>query len=129
VTALTKQAAALHARQGIIVKLDLLEEPDLPLKVKQELYRVVQEALHNTVKHARASKVELRLDQSNEVVVMEIRDDGRGFDATASFPGHLGLHSMRERVARLGGKFQIESTEGQGTTICIRVPRQGAFQR
>jgi PAS domain S-box-containing protein len=129
VTALTKQAAALHARQGIIVKLDLCEEPDLPLKVKQDLYRVVQEALHNTVKHARASQVELRLNQADGVFVMEVLDNGRGFDTAASFPGHLGLHSMQERVAKLGGKFQIESTEGQGTTICIRIPRQGAFQR
>jgi PAS domain S-box-containing protein len=129
VTALTKQAAALQARQGIIVQLDLGKEPDLPLKVKQDLYRVVQEALHNTVKHARASQIVLRLDQSNSVVIIEVRDDGRGFDAMASFPGHLGLHSMRERVANLGGIFQIESTEGQGTTICIRIPRQVAFQR
>ncbi|HYX51328.1 MAG TPA: sensor histidine kinase, partial [Ktedonobacteraceae bacterium] len=129
VTALTKQAAALHARQGIMVQLDLGEEPDLPLKVKQDLYRVAQEALHNTVKHARASQVVLRLEQLNNVVIMEVHDDGRGFDATASFPGHIGLRSMHERVANLGGTFEIESLEGQGTTICIRIPEQGAFQR
>jgi PAS domain S-box-containing protein len=129
VTALTKQAAALHARQGIIVQLDLGKEPDLPLKMKQDLYRIAQEALHNTVKHARASEVMLRLDQSNNVVMMEIRDDGRGFDSTSSFPGHLGLHSMRERVTNLGGTFEIDSTEGRGTTICIRIPEQRAFQR
>jgi signal transduction histidine kinase len=129
VTALTKQAAALQARQGMIVELDLGEEPELPLKVKQDLYRIAQEALHNTVKHARASKVVLRLDNSNNVVILEVRDDGRGFDATTSFPGHLGLHSMRERVTNLGGTFEIESAEGQGTTICIRIPEQRAFQR
>jgi PAS domain S-box-containing protein len=129
VTALTKQAAALHARQGMIVELDLGEEPDLPLKVKQDLYRIAQEALHNTVKHARASRVVLRLELSNNAVIMEISDDGRGFDATTSYPGHLGLHSMRERAAKLGGTFQIESAEGQGTTTCIRIPRQGAFQQ
>ena len=128
VTALTKQAEALHARQGILVQLDLGQEPDIPLKVKQDLYRIAQEALHNTVKHARASQVELKLDQTNEVVILEIRDNGRGFDTMASFPGHLGLHSMRERVTKLGGTFQIESIEGQGTAICIRIPARGVIQ-
>jgi PAS domain S-box-containing protein len=129
VTALTKQAAALQARQDIVVKLELDKEPDLPLKVKQDIYRIVQEALHNTIKHARANQVVLRLEESSNEVIMEIYDDGRGFDASASFPGHLGLHSMRERVTNLGGTLQIESTEGKGTTICIHIPRQGAFRR
>ncbi|HXZ03685.1 MAG TPA: PAS domain S-box protein, partial [Ktedonobacteraceae bacterium] len=127
VTALTKQAAALQARQNIVVNIDLCKEPDLPLKVKQELYRVAQEALHNTVKHAHASKLELRLHQTGEVVTLEVCDDGRGFDATASFPGHLGLHSMQERVTGLGGELQIESTPGQGTCIRVQVPGRDAM--
>ena len=122
VTALTRQAAALQARQGIIVQLELDKEPDLQLKVKQDLYRIAQEALHNTVKHAHASQVVLRLEQSNNEVIMEIHDDGRGFDASASFPGHLGLHSMRERVKSLGGELNIESAAGQGTCIRVQVP-------
>ena len=128
VTALTKQAAALHARQGILVQLNLGQEPDIPLKVKQDLYRIAQEALHNTVKHARASQVELKLDQTNEVIMLEIRDNGRGFDTTSSFPGHLGLHSMHERVTKLGGTFQIESIEGKGTVICIHIPAHGVIR-
>jgi signal transduction histidine kinase len=108
--------------------LNLSHEPDVSLKIKQDLYRIAQEALHNTVKHARASQVELKLDQTNEVVILEIRDNGRGFDTMASFPGHLGLHSMRERVTKLGGTFQIESIERQGTVICIRIPVRGLIQ-
>jgi PAS domain S-box-containing protein len=122
VTALSKQAAALRARQGINVQLNLGQEPEVPLKVKQDLYRIAQEALHNTVKHARASQVELRLDQIDNVVILEVCDNGRGFDSTGSFPGHLGLRSMRERAINLGGTLEIESTEGQGTAICIRIP-------
>jgi len=122
VSALGKQAAALQARHQLVVSADLCQEPELPLRAKQELYRVAQEALHNTVKHAHARHVDLHLDQSPNGVTLEVRDDGTGFDTTASFPGHLGLHSMRERVTNLGGTFQIESTLGVGTRICVRIP-------
>jgi signal transduction histidine kinase len=122
VSALTKQGAALHARHDITVQTDLSAEPALPLKVKQELYRIAQEALHNTVKHAHASQVDLRLCQTSEAVILEVCDDGRGFDPTASFPGHLGLHSMQERVKGLGGMLQIESAPGQGTCVRAHVP-------
>ena len=127
VTALTKQAAALQARQNIAVNTDLCPEPDLPLKVKQDLYRIAQEALHNTVKHAHASKIALRLHQTSAAVTLEVCDNGKGFDATASFPGHLGLHSMHERVTGLGGELQIESAPGQGTCIRVRVPGRDAL--
>jgi len=122
VSALTKQAAALHARYGMVVSTGLCSEPELSLGVKQELYRIAQEALHNTVKHAHANKIDLRLEQASEGVILELRDDGVGFETTASFPGHLGLHSMRERVANLGGTFEIESAPGAGTRIRVRVP-------
>jgi signal transduction histidine kinase len=122
VAALTKQAAALQARHEIVVSTELCDEPNLPPRTKQELYRIAQEGLHNTVKHARANKVTLRLEQTIDGITMEVRDDGVGFDPTASFPGHLGLHSMRERVANLGGTFQFESTPGAGTRICVHLP-------
>jgi signal transduction histidine kinase len=126
VAAHTKQAAALQVRQNLAVSTDLCPEPDLPLKVKQDLYRIAQEAMHNTVKHAHASKVKVRLHQTREMVTFEICDNGRGFDARASFPGHLGLHSMQERVTGLGGELQIESTPGQGTCIRVQVPGHDA---
>jgi signal transduction histidine kinase len=113
---------ALRARHGIAVSTELCDEPDLPLKVKQELYRVAQEALHNTVKHAHANKVSVRMYWNTEGLLLEVCDDGAGFDATHSFPGHLGLHSMRERITRLGGILQIESTPGQGTCIRAQLP-------
>ncbi len=57
--------------------------------------------------------------------MLEVRDDGMGFEPLGSFPGHLGLHSMRERVTNLGGMLSIESIPGEGTCIRVRVPSQG----
>src|SRR5207245_4062434 len=109
VAALAKQGAALQARHDMTVQTDLCEELALPLPVKQELYRIAQEALHNTVKHAHANKVDLVLRRTASAVILEVRDDGVGFDPRDSFPGHLGLSSMKERVRNLGGVLQIES--------------------
>jgi signal transduction histidine kinase len=125
VVALTKQAEALRARHQIVVRARLCDEPDLALDAKDALYRIAQESLHNVVKHARAGRVELWLDAAtpqSPFVTLDIRDDGTGFDATAAFPGHLGLHSMRERAARLGGTLTIESAPGQGTHVRARIP-------
>jgi signal transduction histidine kinase len=122
VSAFYKQAAATQARHELVVVTELCDEPVLSLHVKQELYRIAQEAMHNIVKHAHASQVMLRLAQTDNEVVLEVRDNGAGFDTSASFPGHLGLHSMRERVANLGGTFEIESSQGAGTRVCVRVP-------
>jgi signal transduction histidine kinase len=124
--ALAKQGAALQARHELVVSTDLCDEPDLPLRTKQELYRIAQEAMHNTVKHAHASKVQLRLRRTATAVILEVRDDGVGFDPSGSFPGHLGLRSMQERVSHLGGSLQIESVSGQGTHLLAQVP---LFQR
>jgi PAS domain S-box-containing protein len=122
VAALEKQAAALQARHEIPVQATLDREPDLPLEAKEVLYRVVQEALHNMVKHAYASSVNLKLEHGPDGVALEVSDDGVGFDPDASFPGHLGLESMRERAARVGGALRIQSAPGEGTSIRVRVP-------
>lgn len=122
VVALEKQAAAMHARHNVAVDLNLCSEPELSLAIKEAFYRIAQEALHNIVKHARASQVALRLSSENDTVTLEVRDNGVGFDSHASFPGHLGLQSMRERTLRLGGTFICESAPGQGTRIYARMP-------
>jgi signal transduction histidine kinase len=122
VAALSKQAAAVQARHEVLVETELCEEPGLSLKVKQELYRVAQEALHNTIKHANASRVKVRLGRTEETIILDIRDDGVGFDSTSSFPGHLGLLSMQERLKHLGGALTIVSAPGQGTTIQALLP-------
>jgi signal transduction histidine kinase len=93
------------------------EEPELPLGAKEAIYRVAREALHNVTKHAAAGRVELRLMPEAGGLVLEVCDDGRGFDPGAAFPGHLGLRSMRERIERLGGRFEIDSAAGRGTRV------------
>lgn len=122
VVALAKQGAALQARHDVAVQTDLGEEPALPLWAKQEIYRIAQEALQNTVKHARARTVDLMLHQTDSAVILVVHDDGIGFDPSESFPGHLGLRSMRERVSTLGGTLEIESAPGHGTCLRAWVP-------
>ena len=124
VTALTKQSAAVHARTGIEIRTDLCGEPDVPLETKEALYRIAQEALHNAVKHAQAGRLDLRLYQSSDNIVLEIGDDGVGFDPTIAFPGHLGLRSMDERAAKLRGAMAIHSSPGGGTRVHAQFPLQ-----
>jgi signal transduction histidine kinase len=121
VAALGRQAAAVRARHKLTVEDDLPSEPDIAIDAKQMLYRVCQEALQNAVKHARATHLSLRLANVSNVLTLEIRDNGRGFDAGASFPGHLGLTSMRERAQREGGVIEIESEPGAGTLVRVRL--------
>jgi PAS domain S-box-containing protein len=123
VAALEKQAAAVQARHGIRVEAELDSEPEASLDVKEALYRVAQEALHNTVKHARAANVKLKLEESPEAFTLGISDDGVGFDSRKDFPGHLGLKSMRERATRLGGTLEVTSEPEHGVRILARVPR------
>jgi len=122
VAALTKQVAVLRARYNLTVEADLGEEPHLPIEMKHALYRIAQEALHNIVKHARANKVILRLAREANEIILEVRDNGRGFDPAGSFPGHLGLRSMQERATKVGGTLTMESLQGQGARVEIRLP-------
>ena len=122
VAALEKQAAALRARHEIKVESDLCNEPDAPLEIKEALYRIAQEALQNIVKHAHASSVQIRMRCSPENVTLDVSDDGIGFEPEGDFPGHLGLHSMRERTERLGGTLAVESVLGKGTQIRAWIP-------
>jgi PAS domain S-box-containing protein len=122
IAALEKQAAALKARHRIEVDAVLCYEPKASLEAKEAVYRIAQEALHNTVKHARAANVQIKMECDSEWITLEVSDDGIGFDAQGDFPGHLGLRSMRERALRLGGTLEVDSTSGKGTRICAQVP-------
>ncbi len=125
VTALNRQAKALRARHSLQVEVTTCPEPEAPLDVKEAVYRIAQEALHNVVKHARATSVSLQLSTDERSLILTIHDNGIGFDSAGSFPGHLGLSSMRERATRIGGSFDIQSAPAQGTTLTATVPLSG----
>ena len=90
------------------------------------LYRVAQEALTNVVRHAKASRVEVNIRRLSNAVGMDIHDNGQSFDAESILrtgkTRSMGLLGMRERVEMVGGRFQIDSASGQGTTIRVQVP-------
>jgi len=90
-----------------------------------QLMRVVQEALSNVRKHARARSVSVRFAREGGCLSVEIRDDGRGFDPTVrpstGWP-HFGLQTMRERAESVGGTLAVETTRGRGTRVTARVP-------
>jgi signal transduction histidine kinase len=125
VAALTKQALALSAREGLVIEVDGPAER-LPLapQVEEQLYRLGQEALANVVKHARASSATVRIATKDDTVSMEVSDDGRGFDPAAVNREHFGLRSMRGRVADLGGRLEVTSALGHGTVLRVEVLAQ-----
>ena len=112
VAALTKQIAALQVRHGIQVELSLCDEPDVPIAVKESVYRIAQEALHNAVKHAQCDRLDIRLTRESDVLSLEVCDNGRGFDPLAAYPGHLGLRSIRERATIMGGTLEVVERAG-----------------
>jgi signal transduction histidine kinase len=99
----------------------------LPLELETTLYRVAQEALTNITRHARAERVSVLLERRSGCVSLIVEDDGQGFNADKVVQepeesGKLGLLGMQERVKLVGGTFEIESTEGTGTTVFARLP-------
>lgn len=131
--ALRDVAAKWTQATGVPVLVSVTGDP-LPLHAEVELtlLRVAQEALANVGKHASAGRVGLTLSYMEDVVVLDIRDDGSGFTPGASGSsdeGGFGLIAMRQRVTRLAGDFQIETAPGQGTGISATVPAIPADSR
>jgi signal transduction histidine kinase len=99
-----------------------LGEDRVPSEIETTIYRLVQEALSNIVKHAGASRVSILLTMKNGAVAAVVEDDGRGFDPTTVGDDGLGLLGMRERVGLLGGRLRVESGAAGGTTLVAEVP-------
>ncbi|HWZ43320.1 MAG TPA: ATP-binding protein [Candidatus Saccharimonadales bacterium] len=119
-------AAVVTRRSGLRVTVESAEPQRLPRKIETAMYRIVQEALKNASKHARANSVHVRLWCTGACVHCSIEDDGVGFDQEAVSSGKrphgLGLLGIRERLQALGGSFEIRSAPGQGARLSVRVP-------
>jgi PAS domain S-box-containing protein len=118
----------LKTRTGLAVKCQFarFSKPPPPA-VDLGLFRIVQEALNNVEKHARAKTIRLRMACDGQAITLNIQDDGRGFDPAALQKGEverrgIGLSSLRERAAALGGTCDVKSQLGKGTSITVRVP-------
>lgn len=88
------------------------------------LFRVLQECLSNAAKHAQAKQVTVALHFTDDVALLSVKDDGRGFDPTTAKPGHYGLNNMRERANKVGGSVDIEAAPGAGVEVRFSVPVQ-----
>jgi signal transduction histidine kinase len=124
VPALERLLETFGDQTGIVVEFEsgAVGAERLPAEVDTALYRIVQESLTNIVKHARASRVSVVLARKPNSVVVVIEDDGAGFDPKGVREDGFGLAGMRERMALLEGRLEIESAEGSGTTLVAEVP-------
>jgi signal transduction histidine kinase len=90
----------------------------------QRLFRIVQEALNNVVKHAETDRAHVILSPGDGHLLLEVRDSGKGFVLDGPAPGgaHIGLATMRERAEQLGGTLRVDSHPGQGTRVLVEIP-------
>ncbi len=123
IPAIGRRVEAVMVRHGIEVTWAHPDvEPAAPIAVREAIFRIVQEALHNVVKHARARRVAVRLEVRAGALAFEVSDDGCGFDPSTPSAGHLGLQSMRERAERLGGWLVVSSSPGMGSSVRGQIP-------
>jgi signal transduction histidine kinase/CheY-like chemotaxis protein len=123
ITSLFQQLAdATRSRRRITISVQIAKQVQLPSEVKLALYRITQEALNNIAKHARATRADITLKNEIGNIILEITDDGRGFDPGVVPPTSLGLNIMRERAKAIGADLSIETKRGQGTKVIVICP-------
>ncbi len=128
IPAMQEYVSRFEKDHAIRIKMSLPETPlHFSPPVETTLFRILQEALANIAKHARAHHIEIILEENNSCIVLVVSDDGVGFNVDAPLSGvHLGLWSMRKRVEQLRGVLLILSEPGSGTRISVQVPVNGA---
>lgn len=131
VAALRDWVTTWSRQNSIPVDLHLPAHCPLLPAVEEALWRVAQEALSNIARHSQASNVQLRLETPPEQVLLSIRDNGRGFEQHGGQPSGVGLRSIQERIAAVGGSVLLESRSGDGTSLVVHcpVPRQSQGER
>jgi signal transduction histidine kinase len=128
VAALTRHASMISKRHGLDIEVQGPERLALSPHAQTELFAIGREALANVIKHADASKAWVHVEARSGRVLVEVRDDGSGFDPSARHPGHFGLESMHSRAAELGGVLTISSAPRAGTVVRVeaRADTEGA---
>lgn len=128
--AIQARLEAVEARGGLQAVLEVESYQRLPLFQEEELYRIALEALNNTLKHATARRVVVRLDLAGSDPCLEVADDGVGFELESSrMAGGLGLSGMAERAGRMGARLEVASTPGGGTVVRVRLMQPGTERR
>lgn len=123
VGAVRKRLDAVEKRVGVEARVVMDDFVELPASLEEGLYWITQEALNNALKHAAAKKESVRMYVEGEMLVLEVVDDGQGFDLDAAkHRGGMGLASMGERAREMRGTLTIRSAPGQGTTVKVIVP-------
>ncbi|MCZ8513647.1 sensor histidine kinase [Paenibacillus filicis] len=113
----------LKAKVPMQIEWELAEDVKLPKGIEDHLFRIVQEAMSNALRHSKATKLEVRLvNPSSDAIRLIIRDNGVGFDLDAKKQTSYGIVTMRERVNEIGGSMNLITAPGKGTRIDIRVP-------
>lgn len=107
---------------GIQSELHVQGERSLPLEKEQTLFRLAQEALSNVARHSKATRVDFNLEYNESQVLLQIKDNGQGFESNAPQRAGFGLQSMQQRARSLGGELDIHSTHGLGTLLQVAVP-------
>ena len=124
--ALLAQASRLAGEDGPALHVQAPEgRLALGPRAQAQVFGIGREALTNVVKHAGAKTAWILVEERPGGVLVEIRDDGRGFEPDASHPGHFGLESMRSRAAEIGAQLSITSVLGQGTVVRVEAPAAG----
>jgi signal transduction histidine kinase len=122
--AIQTRLEAVESKVGMQTDLSVAGDGLLAPDLEEGLYRIAQEALNNSLRHAHAQSVSVRLQHNHRTVTLEIRDDGVGFvPSEARCKGGFGLQGMEERAARLGAQLTVSSTPGSGTSIKVEVHR------
>lgn len=120
-SALEARFNQVERRLGMLATYEISGDLAIPDDIQHEVWRIVIEALNNTVKHANATAVRVQCCLVDEQLVVSVQDDGAGFDGTGDFPG-MGLRNMRSRAERLGGHLCIVSAPAKGTQVRLEIP-------